>query len=193
MNWLKINLNWGTRMKQQPTDHTKYSKEVEEILRKKPAFLVRKGILLLTILVALLLVVSHFIKYPEKLTASVTFEATTKNVSAPINHSAALINDSALMYGQIILTSAAASIVEPGQPVLMFLQATPESLPIEVKGTVDSLLPMGNGDYYTVLVIPAEPIQLFGYQGKAYISIGEASLLSKILNPVFAVFRSAGQ
>ncbi|MFH1295783.1 MAG: hypothetical protein ABIJ04_00720 [Bacteroidota bacterium] len=167
-------------MTQQPTDQEKYSREVEEILHKRPALLVRKGILLLTILVILLLVGSHFIKYPEKLTASVTFDTVA-------------VHDSILLQGRIILTSAAASIVKPGQPVVMLLRTTPESTPVDVTGTIEALLPMGRGDYYTVLVQPDTQTELLGHEGTASILIGETNLLTQILNPVFAVFRSADQ
>ncbi|MBL7137998.1 MAG: hypothetical protein ISS17_04420 [Bacteroidales bacterium] len=165
-------------MKQKSTDQEKYSKEVEEILHKRPAFLVRKGILILAILVALLLAGSHFIKYPEQLAASVIFRDV-------------LINDTIGPQGQIILTAAAASLVEPGQPVRMVLQPAPGSATMEVNGTITALLPVRQGEYYTVLVWPESTLELMGFDGTAYISIGEKSLLSKILNPVFAVFRSA--
>ena len=180
MNWLKTNLNLDIKMKTHPADQGKYSPEVEEILHKRPSLLVRKGIFLLTMLVALLLIGSHFIKYPEKLAASITFDTLS-------------INDSAFYRGQLILTSAAASIVKPGQPVVMNLNTVPPGIPIEVTGAVESIIPMGHGDYYEVHILPHTTEQLSGYTGTAYIMIGNASLLSKILNPVFAVFRSADQ
>lgn len=165
-------------MKKHSTDQGKYSPEVEEILHKSPSFLVRNGIFLVAILVALLLISSYFIKYPENLAASVTFNTLASN-------------DSSSCTGQLFLTSAASSNVKPGQPVVMVLNTTPQGPILEVAGTVKELIPVGKGDYYRVLILPDGTYQLFGYSGTAYILIGEASLLARVLNPVFAVFRSA--
>ncbi|NQV03726.1 MAG: hypothetical protein HQ542_13840 [Bacteroidia bacterium] len=165
-------------MEQQSINKEKYSPEVEEILHRRPSLLVRKGILMLTILVVLVLVGSHFIKYPERFAASIIFRDV-------------LINDTIGSQGQIILTAATASMVEPGQSVRMVLQPAPGSAPIEVHGSVTALLPVRQGEYYTVLVLPNTTMKLMGFNGTAYISTGEESLLSKILNPIFAVFRSA--
>ncbi|MFC2101895.1 hypothetical protein ACFLS7_02775 [Bacteroidota bacterium] len=165
-------------MEEQQTEKGKYSPEVEEILLKRPSFLVRKGILLLAILVVLILAVSYFIKYPERLTASVSF------TNPPVSESVSA-------KGELILTSAAASIIATGQPVVLTLQFTEEGPQIDIPGIVGKILPIGSGDYYSVSIIPDTELQLYGYSGTAYIVTGESSLLSKILNPVFAVFRTA--
>jgi len=165
-------------MKNHTPDQGKYSPEVEEILHKQPALLVRKGILLLAILVVLILAGSHFVKYPDRLAASVVMDTLS-------------FSDSACCMGELILTSAAASIVKPGQEVVMSLQSGREGTPVEVKGKVLTVLPMGGGDYFKVLIRPDTSINDYGFTGTAYIMIGETSLLSKIFNPVLAVFRSA--
>ncbi|TSA29163.1 MAG: hypothetical protein D4R67_02465 [Bacteroidetes bacterium] len=160
------------------TNQETYSREVEEILHRKPALLVRQGILFLTILIVLVIAGSSFITYPEKLAASVTF-----GTIAP--------HDSSALRGKIVLTSAAASIVKPGQPVTMLLQPSPESAPVKVMGTVAAMNPIGTGDYYIVEICPDTSCSLSGYQGTATIETGEISILSNILNPVLAVFRTA--
>ncbi len=177
MNWLRINLNWDIKMKKQLPDQGKYSPEVEEILHKQPSLLVRKGILFLAILVVLILCGTHFIKYPDRLAASVIMDTLS-------------VNDSTFCMGELILTSAAASIVTPGQQALMLIQSGPEGIPVEVSGKVLTILPIGYGDYCKVLIQPDTSINVYGYTGTAHIMIGETSLLSKILNPVLAVFRS---
>jgi len=178
MNWLKINLNLDTKMQTTSSDKGKYSPEVEEILLKKPSLLVRQGILMLAILVAGILIGSGFIRLPEKLSASVTFDTLE-------------VNGSVVWVGQVILTSAAASVVESGQPVAMVIQAVPQASPVNLTGVVETLQPIGHGDYYRVFILPDKAGKPEGSSGTADILIGEASLLSKILNPVFAVFRSA--
>jgi hypothetical protein len=165
-------------MEERQTENGKYSPVVEDLLLKRPSFMVRKGILLLAVLVVLILAGSYFIKYPEKLAASVSF------TNPPVNESSSA-------QGEVILTSAAASIIATGQPVVMTLQFTEESPPIDIPGVVGTTLPIGSGDYYSISIIPDTEIPLYGYFGTAYIVTGEANLLSKILNPVFAVFRSA--
>ncbi|MBN1198929.1 MAG: hypothetical protein JXA23_06235 [Bacteroidales bacterium] len=165
-------------MKQQETDQGKYSPEVEEILHNKPSFLVRNGIFLLVILVAILLSGACFIDYPETLAAPVSFDSCHAS-------------DSGICMGQLILTSAAASIINPGQTVQMTLHSEPAGISAEIPGTVEALTPIGYGDYTRVFIKPGRPEPLEGFSGTAYILIGKSNLLSKILNPVFAVFRSA--
>ncbi|MBE0646253.1 MAG: hypothetical protein IH596_00545 [Bacteroidales bacterium] len=178
-------------MEHQPKDRGKYSPEVEEILHKRPSLLVRKGIFLLTILVILLLITSQFIKYPERLAASLMFVTLSDSTPGP-------------GYGEVILTEAAASIVQVGQPVVMVLSSEDgKSGSWEVTGNVGELVSLGQGDYFRVVILPdAEDLPetlnavrnvFAGAEGTAYIMIGETSLLEKILNPVFAVFRSADQ
>lgn len=165
-------------MNTKPSDKGKYSPEVEAILLKKPSLLVRQGILMLAILVAGILVGSGLIRFPEKLSASVTFDTLE-------------VNGSVVWVGQVILTSAAASLVESGQPVAMVILPVPPATPVHLTGVVGMLRPIGHGDYYRVFILPDTTGKPQGSSGTADILIGEASLLSKILNPVFAVFRSA--
>ncbi|MFH1160279.1 MAG: hypothetical protein V1733_04950 [bacterium] len=168
-------------MKRNDPENEKYCREVEEILQKRPALLVRKGIFFLAILFVGLLVVSHFIRYPERLAASVTFEADT------------LAGDSEQMTGKIVLTAAAASIVRPKQPVTIYLNSPDSGSIRTIDGAIGVSRPMGAGDYFIVTVIRLSGPVLPGEEGKASILTGESSLLSKILNPVISVFRSANR
>ncbi len=158
-----------------------YSREVEEILIRRPTFLVRNGILFLVILFALLLVISSFIRYPERLAASISF--TSSSLAEDISLS-----------GKIILTADAASLVKRGQQVSLRLHRNgEEGFQGVFEGAVDSILPIGTGDFFTVYVRPSSADTLSGYEGKAYILLGKSSLLSRILNPVLAVFRPANR
>ncbi len=52
-----------------------HSKPVQEIMGRPPGWLVRSGIAVIVTVVALLLLGSHFVKYPEILTADITINA----------------------------------------------------------------------------------------------------------------------
>jgi len=159
--------------------HIRYSREVEEILKKKPVFLVRKGILFLVILFLALLVVSHFIQYPERLAASITFESDSVS------------GNSRTTTGEIILTAAVVTLIRSGQFVAIGLDPTDADSISTLEGRVSTVKPMASGEYYSVTVIHLSRPVLPGKSGKAYILTGESSLLSKIVSPVGSVFRSA--
>jgi len=122
---LDIKINMEKDKKEQ------YSREVKEILIRRPAFLVRNGILFLVILFALLLVISSFIRYPERLAASISFTSSSSAEDTSLS-------------GKIILTADAASLVKRGQQVSMRLHCDgEEGLRGDFEGTIDSIFPIG--------------------------------------------------
>lgn len=165
-------------MQTQEKDLHKHSPEVEEILHKKPSFLVRNGIFLLVFIIAILLAGTHFIRYPERLAAPVRFD------SCPAS-------DSGICKGRLTLTEDAASIIKQGQSVQLILHSEFTGQVKETEGTIVSIKPFGYGDYVRVVILPDKPDTLEGFSGTAYIPTGESTFLSKILNPVVALFRSA--
>jgi len=165
-------------MKKKWKNTEKYSKEVEEILVRRPAFLVRFGILILVFVVAILLAVAAFITYPERLTTSINFP------DSPVMKEGRCI-------GEVVLTADAASLLSSGQEVKMELgkRDDPETS-ITVEGRIFSKQPIGSGDFYTIYITHLSADTLTGYEGVAQIVTGESSLLSRIINPVFSVFRT---
>ena len=164
-------------MKKHPSETQKYSKEVQVILNKKPSFLVRNGILLLVILFAILLVVSHFITYPDRLAAPITFEKSE------------IAGSGERFTGRIVLSADAASLVKPGFPVEMKVRQPGDSLWVTLDGVIVTLQPDEGGTYYIVYVKPGSGTIFPGYEGTAFILISQSNLLSKILNPILAIFR----
>ncbi len=75
---------------------TKYSDdekslEVYQMLGKSPSWLIRKGILVITIVVAVLLVVSYLIKYPETVRATFTLTSNTPPQHMIANHTGKIV------------------------------------------------------------------------------------------------------
>jgi hypothetical protein len=168
-------------MKRNEPETGRYSREVEEILRRRPAFLVRTGIFLLAVIVVILLVISHFIRIPERITASVTFRNDPS------------FNDTLHMQGLMVLPSATITEIEPGMQVTIFLRSSDNLTFRHLSGNLSSSVPVGGGEYSEVTVTnlsgPVQP----GETGTSTILAGHSSLLAKILSPVIAVFRPAGK
>jgi len=163
-------------MKQNRPEQKKYSPEVEEILNRRTGFIVRNGILFLVIFFALLLVATTFIKYPEQL-------------KAPINFSRGAIPETDEIRGEIVLTADAASLVKPGQVVSIFLPSDDENQPEQFTGKIGAIEPVATGTYYKIYVVSLTENVPSGVEGYAIIETSETSLFSKILNPIFAIFR----
>lgn len=153
----------------------KYCREVEEILVRKPGFMVRRGILILALTFIVMMGGSWFIKYPEKLAAPVKFETIpSKGIH--------------VFRGEITLSAEAVSIVKQGQSVAINLEDGSGATSVMIEGTVDTICPIGAGDYYSVLIRPSIGTPLPGIKGTVTIQTGERSILSDILSPVFSVF-----
>jgi len=162
-------------MKPNRPEPKKYSPEVEKILNRRSGFIVRNGILFVTIFFTLLLVVSSFIKYPEQLKASITFSQGS-------------ILETDEMRGEIIVTADAASLVKPGQPVSIFLYREDENQSEQFIGEVSEIESVGSGTYYKIYVTSLPENIPSGIEGTAIIETSEISLLYKILDPIFAIF-----
>ncbi|MBC8314968.1 MAG: hypothetical protein ISR57_05450 [Bacteroidales bacterium] len=163
-------------MKEKKQEQKKYSPEVEEILHRRSGFIVRNGILFLAIFFALLLVATNFIKYPEQLKAPITFTQEQLVETDEIR-------------GEIILTADAASLIKAGQPVSISLKTADDILPDQFTGRIYEIKPVNDGTYYKLSVTSLPENIPSGVEGTAIIYSGEISLFSKILNPVFAIFR----
>ena len=169
-------MNLDINMKENRLEKKKYSPEVEEILRRRSGFIVRNGILFLAIFFALLLVTTTFIKYPEQLKAPITFSQEPMAETDEIR-------------GEIVVTADAASLITAGQPVSISLQTDDGNLPEQFTGKIYEIKPINDGIYYKLAVTSLPDNIPPGVEGTAIIYTGETSLFSKILNPIFAIFR----
>ena len=162
-------------MKQNRPEQKKYSPEVEEILARRSGFLVRNGIFLLAIFIALLLVTSIFITYPEQLKAPITFIQGSP--------------DTEEIWGEIIVTADAGSLIKKDQPVSILILQDGHQTEEQFTGRVHEIEPINKGIYFKIYVTSLPENIPIGTEASAIIETSNTSLFHKILNPIFAIFR----
>lgn len=160
-----------------------YSPEVAEILGRKPAWIVRNGIILIAAVFVLGLACTHFIRYPvvltipmrpaEHLTVAGNPSWTTLEARLPFNSEEQL---------------------RPGMEVRCILTLPGQDQPLTCKGSVWSFRNTGSGDEARIVLYSNNMIRtamLDQEQVSIQVIVGQISLLRQIFQPVIALLEGA--
>ena len=155
-----------------------HSKEVQELMGRMPSWLIRNGIVMVILLLAVLLAGSWVYKYPDVIVAPVVVTAAS--------------NDSNTFIGSVQLKMNPSGKVQVGQRVNLKFANYPYMEYGAVKGIVGKISSVPNGDSYALEVnIPGQMVSTFGkklefqqeLKGTAEIITEERRLLDRILHP----------
>ncbi len=161
----------------------RHSQEVQDLLGKVPSWLIRNGMIMIVTMLIVLLIGSWLFKYPDF-------------VSGPVVVSADLGKPSQLK-ALIKLDRTGLEKVSPGQKVNLKFENYPYLEFGIVRGVVGKVSSVPGGDSYeTEIQLPDGLTTTFGKElefrqelkGNAEIVTENISLLSRILDPVKAVF-----
>lgn len=155
-----------------------HSKEVQELMGRVPSWMIRNGIIMVILLLAMLFAGSWFFKYPDILVTPVVVTADKK--------------DPALLTGNIQLKMNGAGKVKVGQQVNLKFVNYPYLEFGVVKGRVSKIAGVPVSDYYPVEVnLPGGLVTTFGkklefeqeLKGTAEIVTEDQRLVNRILRP----------
>jgi hypothetical protein len=169
-------------MKSQNIPEGVYSQDVEEILSRKPSFVVRYGIPLIAFAFLLFLLISYFIPYPEK----TTFQATTDAAFIPesLSHETA--------YAAVKFDTEYSDIFREGNSLTLFPgKKAPETGPVQAQ-VAGVVYDPGTGEKMVVIRMTQEAqVLLFGQSKDTEIKIitQNTNLLSRIFSPVLRLFK----
>lgn len=159
-----------------------YSQDVEEILSRKPTFVVRYGIPFIALAFLLFLLISYFIPYPEK----ITFSATTRMAFIPesLSHETA--------YAAIPFDAEFTYIFREGNSVTLFPGRNIHGAgPViaQVTGVVSD--PVTGERMAVMRMTREEQVLLFGQSKDTEIKIitKSTNLLSRIFSPILRLFK----
>ena len=182
MNWSGTSLNSERDMNKEMNNEEIYSKDVEEILSRKPSWVVRYGILLLSLGFLLFLFTSYYISYPEK----TTFLATQEMEFLPES-----INKE-IAYFSMPYHTEFSEIFKTGKFLTVFSSiktAKTYQIEAQVTGIIND---PKSGELMVVLRITrAEQELIFENNRSAEVKIitKETNLLSRIFSPILKLFK----
>lgn len=153
-----------------------YSREVEEILSRKPSFFIRNGMLLLFILFILLLAGISFIPYPEQMRVEVTLlqhpDSTTGRLC-----------------GKILLPVAATSVIRVNDSLSFFWHPAGTSKEERTTGTIETILLIRGSTHSEINLLFCSRKIPPGTTGTVIVVTGQSTVLRHMLNPILSLFR----
>ncbi len=158
-----------------------HSKEVQDLLGKVPAWLIRNGTIVVILLLGVLAAGSWFFKYPDLVVAPVVVVASGETPAS--------------LTGYVHLSSIQIGKVRVGQLANLKFVNYPYLQFGVVKGVVSSIAVVPTGDSYPLQVnLPGQLVTTLGkrldfeleLKGTVEIVTAERSLLERVFNPVNA-------
>jgi hypothetical protein len=160
-----------------------YSPEVAGILDRKPAWIIRYGMLVVGFIFALGLAGTWFIPYPQRLNCIATFPDPAESSGSESTFA-----------GIISLPNDCDAIVREGMPVKIALASTGNSDLRSTVGIISTIHPDSLADNLSVTVMfrtDPETATFFisANHCNAQITTGRSNLLQQIFNPVIALLK----
>jgi hypothetical protein len=168
-------------------DNSRYSPEVHEILGRKPSWIIRWGIVVITLLFLLGLVASRFIPFAE-------------NLSFPFVLKRGIFGaGSSGLSGIVRIQGGDKTYVKPGQSVIVTVVSDGSFRTIRLEGSVNAIMPDSTGNAVSAEIVirgsqlARIPLSASELPATARITVGRSDLLEQILRPIRSMFSSSSK
>jgi hypothetical protein len=166
-------------------DKSGYSPEVHEILERKPLWIIRWGILVITVLFLMGLAVSRFIPYAENISIPIVLKS---GISSTGSH---------IVSGIARVKGGDKNFVKAGQAAVVSVVSDGSFRMIRMVGYVVAIMPDSSQNAFSVEILIPEsqvdwiPLSASELPATARITVGRSDLLEQIFRPIRGMFSSS--
>ena len=163
-------------MRQTTHQRSNYSREVEEILTKKPSFFIRHGMAALVLFFLFIIAATALIPYQEQLSVDIAWKAPPDSLTD-------------YTMGTILLSPETAAYIRINDSVTLVWHPPGKEMESNQVGVIRSIASIPGSLYGEALVVfPSRRIPP-GREGRVLVETEKSSLLRNMLNPILSLFK----